>query len=138
MKRILSFISAIAISSSLAHAGAGLMEKPQDYVNIPELKTYLADIDVAAESFKLHRLDTKHSDIYALDGKTMIVAYVVQKSKAPENEKMGERFAYWNLYKDTPKRLEFSCPATGEFLYVVLYRGLIPDFEKSCILKLVK
>ena len=115
MKRILSFISAIAISSSLAHAGAGLMEKPQDYVNIPELKTYLADIDVAAESFKLHRLDTKHSDIYALDGKTMIVAYVVQKSKAPENEKMGERFAYWNLY-----------------------RGLIPDFEKSCILKLVK
>lgn len=103
MKRILALISAIAISSSLAHAGAGLMEKPQDYVNIPELKTYLADIDVAAESFKLHRLDTKHSDIYALDGKTMIVAYVVQKAKLPKMRKW-ESVLHIGIYTKTLRK----------------------------------
>lgn len=138
MKRILAILFATAALSAFASAETALMEKAEDYVKIPELKAYLADVDVAAECFKLHRLDTKNAEVYALDGKTMIVAYIVGDGKAVADGKSGVRFNFAKLYKDTAKRLEFSCPATGEFRYVVLHGGIVPVFEKSCIMKLVK
>ena len=63
---------------------------------------------------------------------------IVGDGKAVAGGKSGVRFNFAKLYKDTAKRLEFSCPATGEFRYVVLHGGIVPVFEKSCIMKLVK